>query len=262
MAMTPVPEVLVNSALFITGMMLCLWLLSLAIKNASIVDIAWGGGFVMVAWVSAIVANGQSARGNLLLVLSTLWGLRLAGYLAWRNIGHGEDFRYKAMRKHHGARFPLISLVTVFIVQGALMWVVSLPLQLGQIDSETRVGPIAIAGVFIWAIGLAFESIGDIQLARFKARPDSAGRVMRTGLWKFTRHPNYFGDSLVWWGIAIVAAESNKGRPGIIGAFVMTYLLLKFSGVPFLEKTITKRRPEYAEYQAATSAFFPRRPKH
>lgn len=259
--MTPVSEVLMNSALFITGLMLGLWLLSLAVKNASIVDIAWGSGFVMVSWVSAIAANGQSARGNLLLALSTLWGLRLAGYLAWRNIGHGEDFRYKAMRKHYGARFPLISLVTVFAVQGALMWVVSLPLQLGQIDFETGVGPIAIAGTVIWAIGLAFESIGDIQLARFKSKPDSAGRVMRTGLWKYTRHPNYFGDSLVWWGIAIVAAESSEGRPGIIGAIVMTYLLMKYSGVPFLEKTITKRRPEYAEYQAVTSAFFPRRPK-
>ena len=259
--MTPATEVLLNSALFITAMMLGLWLLSLVIENASIVDIAWGSGFVMVAWVSAIVANGQSARGNLLLVLSTLWGLRLAGYLAWRNIGHGEDFRYKAMRKHYGARFPLISLVTVFAVQGALMWVVSLPLQLGQIDSETGVGAIAIVGAIIWAVGFAFESIGDMQLARFKTKPDNAGKVMRTGLWKYTRHPNYFGDSLVWWGMAIIAAESIKGRPGIIGAIVMTYLLMKFSGVPFLEKTITKRRPEYAEYQAATSAFFPRKPK-
>ena len=259
--MAPATEVLLNSTLFITAMMLGLWLLSLAIKNASIVDIAWGSGFVMVAWVSAIVANGQSARGNLLLVLSTLWGLRLAGYLAWRNIGHGEDFRYKAMRKHYGARFPLISLVTVFAVQGALMWVVSLPLQLGQIDSETGVGAIAIVGAIIWAVGFAFESIGDMQLARFKTKPDNAGKVMRTGLWKYTRHPNYFGDSLVWWGMAIIAAESIKGRPGIIGAIVMTYLLMKFSGVPFLEKTITKRRPEYAEYQAATSAFFPRKPK-
>lgn len=259
--MTPAAEVLINSALFITAMMLVLWLFSLVIKNASIVDIAWGGGFVMVAWVSAIAAHGQSLRGNLLLVLSTLWGLRLAGYLAWRNIGHGEDFRYRAMRKHYGVRFPLISLVTVFAVQGALMWVVSLPLQLGQIDSETGVGAIAIAGTIIWVIGFGFESIGDIQLARFKAKPDSAGKVMRTGLWKYTRHPNYFGDSLVWWGMAIVAAESSKGRPGLIGAIAMTYLLMKFSGVPFLEKTITKRRPEYVEYQAATSAFFPRRPK-
>jgi len=166
------------------------------------------------------------------------------------------------MRKHYGAKFPLISLVTVFAVQGMLMWVVSLPLQLGQIDSETDIGAIAIFGTIIWAIGLAFESIGDIQLARFKAKPDSAGKVMRTGLWKYTRHPNYFGDSLVWWGMAIVAAESSKGRPGVIGAIVMTYLLMKYSGVPFLEKTITKRRPEYAEYQAATSAFFPRKPKN
>ena len=260
--MTPASEVLANSALYISVMMLSLWLLSIVIKNASIVDIAWGSGFVMVAWVSAITAHGQSTRGVLLLTLATVWGLRLSGYLAWRNIGHGEDFRYKAMRKHYGKRFPLISLVTVFAVQGALMWVVSLPLQMGQIDPETSVGAVAIVGTVIWAVGLAFESIGDVQLARFKAKPDSAGRVMRTGLWKYTRHPNYFGDSLVWWGMAIVAAESGKGRPGIIGAVVMTYLLMKFSGVPFLEKTITKRRPEYAQYQAATSAFFPRRPKH
>ena len=141
------------------------------------------------------------------------------------------------------------------------MWIVSLPVQLGQMTDNAKIGVVGVAGIVVWAIGVLFESIGDIQLARFKSDSANAGKVMDKGLWKFTRHPNYFGDACAWWGIAIIAAESHVGLFGIIGALVMNILLLKYSGVPILEKSINKRRPGYEEYQRRTSSFIPRPPK-
>ena len=249
------------SALAIVVLMLSTWVLSIILKNASIVDIVWGLGFVMVAWVVRLSTDGNNARQWLLVAMVTVWGLRLAGYLFWRNHGNGEDFRYRAMRKHYGPRFGLISLVTVFALQGALMFVVSLSVQLGQADATPNIGVIAYAGVALWLVGLFFEAAGDAQLARFKADPANQGMVMRTGLWRYTRHPNYFGDSCVWWGIGLVAAETGSAAWGLIGSLVMTILVRRVSGVPMLEKTMGKRRPGYAEYVATTSAFFPRPPK-
>ncbi|CAB4700603.1 MAG: DUF1295 domain-containing protein [Actinobacteria bacterium] len=249
------------SALAIVVLMLSTWVLSIILKNASIVDIVWGLGFVMVAWVVRLSTDANNARQWLLVAMVTVWGLRLAGYLFWRNHGNGEDFRYRAMRKHYGPRFGLISLVTVFALQGALMFVVSLSVQLGQADATPNIGVIAYIGVALWLVGLFFEAVGDAQLARFKADPANQGMVMRTGLWRYTRHPNYFGDSCVWWGIGLVAAETGSGAWGLIGSLVMTILVRRVSGVPMLEKTMGKRRPGYAEYVATTSAFFPRPPK-
>jgi steroid 5-alpha reductase family enzyme len=231
------------------------------IKNASIVDIVWGSGFVVVAWVSYAVADGDDTRRIVIALMVTLWGLRLAGYLAKRNIGHGEDYRYRAMRKHWGARFPIVSLVTVFLLQGVLMWVVSIGVQLGQVPATPSFGPIGTMGILVWMVGLAFEAVGDLQLSRFKADPANAGKVMDKGLWSLTRHPNYFGDSLVWWGIAIVAAESGLGAWGFLGAAVMNFLLVRVSGVALLEKSLSKRKEGYADYVARTSAFLPRPPK-
>jgi len=165
------------------------------------------------------------------------------------------------MRRHFGRRFPLISLVTVFALQGALMFVVSLPVQLGQAATKPELGWIAWVGVAVYAVGLFFESVGDVQLARFKAEPANKGKVMDRGLWGYTRHPNYFGDACVWWGIAIVAAETRLGLWGLIGAVVMTVLLLRVSGVALLERSLTKRKPDYAAYVERTSAFFPRPPR-
>ena len=249
------------SALAIVVLMLSTWVLSIILKNASIVDIVWGLGFVVVAWVVRLSADGNNARQWLLVAMVTVWGLRLAGYLFWRNHGNGEDFRYRAMRKHYGPRFGLISLVTVFALQGVLMFVVSLSVQLGQADATPNIGVIAYIGVALWLIGLFFEAVGDAQLARFKSDPANQGMVMRTGLWRYTRHPNYFGDSCVWWGIGLVAAETGSAAWGLIGSLVMTILVRRVSGVPMLEKTMGKRRPGYAEYVATTSPFFPRPPK-
>jgi len=249
------------SAIAILVLMVTMWVVSVIVKNASIVDIVWGLGFVMVAWVVRIAVDGNDARQWLIVALTTIWGLRLAVHLFIRNHGHGEDFRYRAMRKHYGPRFPIISLVTVFLLQGVMMFVVSLPVQLGQADDTPDIGVVAYIGVALWLVGMCFETVGDAQLARFKADPDSAGKVMDRGLWRYTRHPNYFGDACVWWGIGLVAAETGPGALGLIGPVVMTYLLVRVSGVTMLEKTIVKRRPGYAEYIATTSAFVPRPPR-
>ncbi len=259
--MNTTPEVLGLSAICIVAMMLVLWISSLIKKDASIVDIFWGLGFVMVGWASWRLSDANSQRGTVLAVLTTLWGVRLGGYLWWRNHGKGEDFRYQAMRRHYGSSFAIKSLIIVFGVQGALMWIVSLPVQLGQMTNDAKIGVVGCIGIVVWAIGFLFESVGDIQLARFKANSANAGKVMDKGLWRYTRHPNYFGDACVWWGIAIIAAESRIGLFGIVGAVVMNVLLLKYSGVPILEKSINKRRPGYEEYQRRTSSFFPLMPK-
>ncbi len=254
-------EVMLVAGASITLLMLVTWLVSLALRDASIVDPVWPLGFVLVAWVVHSVADGNSARRWLIVAMVTIWGLRLSAHLAWRKHGEPEDFRYRAMREHWGPRFPLVSLVTVFVLQGVLMWIVALPVQLGQVPHNPGLGPLAAGGVLVWAVGFAFETVGDAQLARFKADPSSAGQVMDRGLWRYTRHPNYFGDACVWWGIALVAAESGLGAIGIIGAIVMTVLLRRVSGVPMLERSMAKRRPGYSEYVARTSPFVPRPPR-
>ena len=259
-AATTAPTVMLAAAGTIVVVMLATWIASVIVHDASIVDPIWPLGFVAIAWVIRIVANGDPTLQWLIVAMVTVWGLRLSAHLAWRKRGAPEDFRYQAMRRHWGKRFWIISLATVFGVQGALMWIVSLPVQLGQVHSSARVGILAIAGVVVWAVGFAFETVGDAQLTRFKADPESAGRVMDQGLWRYTRHPNYFGDACVWWGIALVAAETGIGAFGFIGAVVMTVLLRRVSGVVLLERSLVKRRPGYADYVARTSPFIPRPP--
>ena len=183
---------------------LLLWQISIPLRNVSIVDIFWGSGFVLVAWISLLVTNASSWRPLLLVTLVSLWGLRLTGYLAWRNWGKEEDYRYREMRNNHGSRFKLVSLLTVFALQGVIMWGVSLPIQLG-IHSGHYFPLLTILGVACWLVGFMFESIGDWQLAAFKADPKNKGQVMNRGLWRYTRHPNYFGDFMVWWGLYLAA---------------------------------------------------------
>ena len=259
--MTGAPLVLVGSALAIACMMLVVWLVSLKMRDASIVDIAWGSGFVVVAWVSFWLSDGNSTRSLLLTVLTTIWGLRLAFYLAKRNLGHGEDFRYQSMRRKHGSKFAFVSLYTVFGVQGLLMWIVSLPVQLGQVRLTPSFGVIGAVGVLAWCIGMFFETVGDAQLAKFKRDPGNKGLVMNRGLWRYTRHPNYFGDACVWAGLGLIAAESRLGIFGLVGPVVMTFLLVKVSGAALLDRAMLKRKPGYETYVATTSGFIPRPPR-
>jgi len=252
---------MITAAVTIAALMIGTWIVSLVVKNASIVDVVWGLGFVLVAWAVRIRVDGNSGRQWLLVAMATLWGLRLAAHLFIRNHGKGEDYRYRAMRKRWGPRFPLISLATVFTLQGVLMWIVSLPVQLGQVRRTPNVGVLAWLGIAVWIVGLFFETVGDAQLVKFKRDPANAGVVMDRGLWRYTRHPNYFGDACVWWGIALVAAETAVGRWGLLGAAVMTVLLRRVSGVTLLEKSLLKRRAGYEAYVAATSPFIPMPPK-
>lgn len=254
-------ESMIVAAVAIAVLMVTTWLVSVVRRDASIVDIVWGFGFVVVSWVLVVSLEADRPRQFLLAALTSIWGLRLAGYLARRNLGKGEDFRYQAMRRRWGARFPVISLVTVFGLQGVIMWIVSLPLQYGSADADPGIGPVAVMGIMVWLVGVIFETVGDAQLARFKADPANAGKVMDRGLWSLTRHPNYFGDSMVWWGIGIVAAETGSGVIGLAGPLVMMFFLMRVSGVPMLERSLMKRREGYAEYAARTSAFFPRPPR-
>jgi steroid 5-alpha reductase family enzyme len=256
-----VVDTLINSIVVIGVSMSLLWLLSVALKNASIVDIFWGLGFVIVAWASAFNVGDVSSTGQVLLALTTLWGLRLSGYLWLRNHGKPEDFRYVAMRKHYGKNFTLISLVTVFFLQGLIMMVVSLPVQIGLADTDAVISINVLLGIVVFVIGIVFEAVGDWQLAAFKKNPNNAGLVMQTGLWKYTRHPNYFGDACVWWGIGIVAVNVSYGWIGLAGSLLMNFFLLRVSGVPMLEKSMSKRRPGYEEYKQRTSGFVQRRPK-
>lgn len=241
------------------GAMTLLWLASLLRRDASIVDVWWGLGFVLIAWVAHGLGPG-AARADLVLVLVALWGLRLAGYLLWRSWGAGEDRRYQAMRRAWGERFWWVSYGTVFLLQGVLMWVVSLPVQHAMASAEP-LGVLDALGAGVFGAGLAFESVGDAQLARWKADPANAGRVMDRGLWRYTRHPNYFGDFLVWWGLWLVAASAPGGLWTVIGPAVMSVLLMRVSGVPLLERSLARRRPGYEAYRRRTSAFFPWPPR-
>jgi steroid 5-alpha reductase family enzyme len=235
-----------------------LWLLSLRLRNASIVDIYWGLGFAQVAIIAAALGGGYPWRKLLVTGLTVLWGLRLAGYLLWRNAGSGEDFRYQAMRRQHGARFWLASLYMVFGVQAAVMWIVSLPVQVAQLSpTPDHMTALDVAGALLCAIGFGFEMAGDLQLARFKAEPASESQVMDRGLWRYTRHPNYFGDACVWWGLFLIALASPHGVWTIVSPIVMTFFLMRVSGVPLLERKLLRSRPGYADYVRRTNAFFP-----
>lgn len=241
----------------VVATMTVVWLLSLLKHDASIVDPVWGCGFVIVAVAATWLNWPPASRTVLIVALTTVWGLRLSAFLLWRNWGHGEDSRYAAMRTRHGQRFWWVSLLTVFLLQAVILWFVSLPIQVSANSAEAdALIWLDGVGVLVWLLGFAFESLGDWQLARFKASPANAGKVMDRGLWRFTRHPNYFGDFCVWWGIYLVAVAGGAWWT-VLSPLLMSYLLLRVSGVALLERTILDRRPDYAAYQARTKAFFP-----
>jgi steroid 5-alpha reductase family enzyme len=259
--MTPLAVTLLVTFVTILAALTFLWLVSIRLRDASIVDPFWGSGFATVALVAVALNRPPSNRALLLATLTVVWGLRLSFHLLWRNWGHGEDRRYQAMRERNGRRFWWLSLFSVFWLQAMILWFVSLPIQVATATSDfAPMGWLELIGVCVFSLGLTFESIGDWQLARFKRDPSNRGRVMDRGLWRYTRHPNYFGDACVWWGLYLIAAGGGAWWT-ILSPIAMTTLLLKVSGVSLLEKTITQRRPEYAAYQARTNAFFPGPPR-
>jgi len=239
------------------------WLLSLVRRDVSHVDVQWGLGFVLVAALGALFGAGAPQRRWLVLALVAVWGARLALHIHARNHGKPEDYRYAAMRERHGERFPRVSLATVFLLQGALLLWIALPLAAAQsAPSPAALGPLDLAGALVWLVGFLFEAVGDLQLARFRADPANRGRVMDRGLWRYTRHPNYFGDATLWWGLWLIACATPDGVWTIGSPLVMTLLLLRVSGVALLERGLVETKPGYRDYVARTNAFvpwFPRR---
>jgi steroid 5-alpha reductase family enzyme len=240
---------------FLLGAAALTWVVSAVKRNVTIVDTLWSLLFVIAAAVYVTAADAPSQRAWLVLCMVGLWGVRLAAYLAWRNRGHEEDRRYQAIRQRNEPNFALKSLWLIFGFQAVLAWIISLPLA-GAIAGDAPLGLLDGLGVALWAVGLYFEAAGDWQLARFKADPGNTGRVMDRGLWRYTRHPNYFGDFCVWWGLYLVALSAGAWWT-VVGPLIMSLLLLRFSGVRLLERDIGERRPAYAEYVRRTNAFFP-----
>jgi steroid 5-alpha reductase family enzyme len=242
--------------------MALLWIYSVRIRNASIVDSFWGVGFVLQVWVYfALTPDGFLARKLLIGAIVTLWGLRLSIHIYRRNHGKPEDFRYQEFRRRYGPGYWWISFFQVFLLQGILMFIIGTPLLPAQISSTPEVIAILdILGLIVWIIGFYFESVGDAQLARFRADPNNKGKLLNTGLWAYTRHPNYFGDAAQWWGFYLIALSAGGWR-AIFSPILMTLLLIKVSGVGLLEKTLAKTKPGYQAYMQTTSAFIPWLPR-
>lgn len=250
-----------NLAAHAVVMLLC-WLRSLQLGKVCIVDSAWGLAILASSWSTLALTPQVTGRGILLTVAATFWAARLSGHVTWRNWNRPEDRRYAAFRAAHGQAYAGVSLVTVFLLQALLGWVVALPVQLGTWSAVatpgSTVGLPEMAGFFLALFGVAFEGVADWQLAVFKRDPANAGRVMRTGLWARSRHPNYFGEACVWWGMWLMAAPGGMGWAALLSPVLVTVLLLKVSGVTLAEKGMDSRRPGYAAYVRETPAFFPR----
>lgn len=254
--------IFLQASLIILLLVTLLWVVSVIIKNVSIVDLFWGMGFVVVNSYYFFMSGEMTPRKILLFALVSFWGLRLFIYLAFRNIGKGEDFRYQKFRKDFGPeRYWWFSYFQTFLLQGLLIMLVSLPLLGAHLGNQsTELNGFDYSAILVWIIGFVFEAGGDYQLSRFKMKPANKGKVLNTGFWKYTRHPNYFGDSAVWWSFALFSIAAGSYWQ-IIGSILMTLLIIKVSGVALLEKTLNNDKPQYNEYIQKTSSFFPWFPK-
>jgi steroid 5-alpha reductase family enzyme len=247
-----------QAALIILISVTALWIWSVFIKNVSIIDVFWGFGFVIVNVFYAFMYGDLTPRKLLVLALVGIWGLRLSIYLAIRNSGKGEDFRYQEFRKNYGPkRYWWFSYFQTFLLQAVLIMIISIPLfAINTSSSSGDLTGLDYLGILVWCIGFIFESVGDYQLMRFKQNPNNKGKVLDSGLWKYTRHPNYFGDSAVWWSYALFCIASGHYWQ-IICSIIMTLLIIRVSGVSLLEKTLKDSKPMYNDYIKKTSSFLP-----
>lgn len=252
-------QIFLQGGLVILIYVTLVWLKSLWQKDAGIMDIFWGLGFIVVAYFYLAADYSNALQPRLLYSLVFLWGVRLSLHIAVRNLGEAEDARYANWRRQNGDRWWWYSFFKVFLLQGAVMWIVSLPLLAGLQDRS----PLTIVdgiGILLFTVGFLVESIGDWQLRVFKKDPDNKGKVLNSGLWRFTRHPNYFGESVLWWGFTLIAVEVSTLWI-LISPAIMTWLLIKVSGVAMLDDLLRKTKPDYAAYIESTNAFFPGRRK-
>ena len=243
----------------VLGLMTGIWALGLRRKDASLVDRVWGLGFVLAMGGYMVAGPEPTPRSLLVFALVCMWGGRLSWHIHRRNRGHGEDGRYTAMRNRFGAGFAWKSLFIVNWLQAILLLLISAPLlALAASGAPAEVTIWDLAGLLVWCVGFAFEVIGDAQLKRFRANPANRGKVLNSGLWARTRHPNYFGDALLWWGYWLFSCAIPFGAMTFFGPALMTFLLYRVSGVALLEKDLISRKPGYAAYVASTPAFVPR----
>jgi len=259
---TALLPVALDALVAVATLALTTWLVSVVRRDASLADRMWPAFIAAAAIVCWRSLPSSGIRRDVMLAFALAWALRLGVYITWRNWGHGEDRRYQAIRARNAPGFAFKSLYLVFALQGILAWLVAAPLLVGMAGTRPF-GAVDAMGAAICAFGIAFEAIGDAQMARFKADPGHRGEVLDRGLWCYTRHPNYFGEACVWWGLALMAlsATGTAGAWCVASPLLMTFLLLKVSGVSLLEKDIGERRPAYRDYVERTPAFFPGRPR-
>lgn len=239
-------------AIYMSG----IFVLALARKNNSIVDIAYGGAFLAAVAAAAIVSGKGHPRQYLVAALLGIWGLRLILHLSARNRGRGEDFRYRKWREEWGASFPVRSFFQIYVLQGAVVFIVASPALFLMASPGADLGMLDFLGVAVWILGFAFEALGDYQLLVFKKDPANRGRIITTGLWRYTRHPNYFGECTLWWGIFLVALGSPGAFWTVISPLTINFLLLKVSGIPMLERKY-ENTPAFEEYKRRTSVLLP-----
>lgn len=236
------------------------FLLALWRRRNDLADIAWGGGFITAALAAGLLAEEVTPRGRLVIGLVILWGLRLAVHIGLRNLGRGEDERYRRWREEWGRHWLLRSYLQVFLLQGALCFLISLPVLKIVFSGPSPWTVLDALGLGVWCAGLFFEALGDFQLAQFKKDPDNRGRIIQHGLWRYSRHPNYFGEVTLWWGVYLLALSTPGSWWTVIGPLTITFLILKVSGIPLLEKKYANNAA-FQEYARRTSAFFPLPPR-
>ena len=246
------------------GAVVFLWLVSIPLRDVSIIDMSFAIILLAVAGVTCGLAEGVPARKLLIVSLVAIWALRITAYLVRRNWGHGEDVRYTKLRNWvaDDRAFVWLSLRKVFLLQGAVLWLVSLPIQVAQVyRTPANLGWLAATGATVWLAGLVIETIADQQLSRFRADSANAGKVLSSGLWRYSRHPNYFGELCVWWGLFIIATENWIGVLTIVGPLAYTYLIINVTGQRTLDKKLGREKPGYKAYMESTSGLIPLPPR-
>lgn len=263
----PIVSVVVNNLLVLCAAFSLMFVICLWLRDPTPIDAYWGLGMGVLATSTFLQLPEPTSKSWLLLTLCWMWAVRLAAYMLWRWRDHGPDRRYVRMleksKEKHGWGIGKSLLMLVILPQAALQFVISLPVQLGQLSPElSHIGPIAWLGVLIAVVGLGWETVADIQLTKFRKNPENRGQVLKTGLWKYSRHPNYFGEACFWWGAFLIAAETPVGRLSFISPVILTWILVKWSGLPTMEFRMGKYKPGYREYIETTSAIIPLPPKN
>ena len=263
----PIGEIvhlLVATAGIALGLVVSLWLLSIPLRDVSIIDMAFSGLIALLLLAAYRIADSGGIVPGLMVALVLVWAARMTIYLVHRNWGHGEDVRYTRLRDWVSPGWPFywLSLRQVFLLQGAVIWVLLIPQQIAMVTGkDAGFGGFALIGLCLWCVGFLFETVGDYQLTRFKANPDNRGKVMDVGLWRYTRHPNYFGELSQWWGLFAIALEAPWAWCGVVGPVAYSYLVINVTGQRTLDKKMAREKPEYARYMRRTSGLIPRMPR-